>query len=123
MTLHIMGLTRAKKIFMTVSIGLVMLFGIGAGHSLFMQQFSSHNGMKMSHETPCQSVCSTATNQKPESPEVEKDEDDSNPIYSVLLDNRLVANYTYALGLAVLLWAFLRQRPPDIIIQYNKLRN
>lgn len=114
---------RLRKLFIAFATGLILFLGIGTGHSLLMQQAMPHEGMKMSHNNPCQSVCAPFVSEKQQSPQVEEDDTDPNPVFAQLVNSRLLASSTYTLALAVLLWAFLKRRPPDLILEYGKFRN
>lgn len=120
----LMGQIRFKKLLSFLAVGLILFLGIGSGHLFLMQQAaSSHSGMQMNHKSECQSICSPLLNQKLQSPQAEEDDADPNPIYSQLNNSLIFTNLTYSLVLAVLLWSFLRRRPPDLTLLYGNFRN
>ena len=108
---------------MALATGLILVLGIGAGHSLLMQQAKSHEGMKMNHNNPCQSICTPMVNGKQQQPQIKEEDNDPYPAFAILQNQLLLTNFTYSLALAVLMWAFLKRRPPDLILEYGKFRN
>lgn len=116
---------RLHKLFIAFAVGLTVFLGIGTGHPLLMQQARPHDAMKMSHNSPCQSVCTTVVSNKHKQPAplAEEDDGDPNPVFAQLVSSQLLANFTYVMALAMLLWAFLKRRPPDLILKYGKFRN
>lgn len=114
---------RIKKFLTAFFISLIMFLGIGSGHSFLMQQAAPHGGTQMNHKTECQSACSLLLNHKLQIPQVDEDDIDPNPIFSVVNSSLVETNYLYILILIALLWASLRQRPPDLTLLYANLRN
>lgn len=112
-----------KKLFIAFAAGLTLFLGIGSGHSLLMQQATPHEGTKMSHNNPCQPVCAPMVSGKQQPTQIEKDDTDPNPVFAKLVNPQLLSNFTYTLALAVLLWAFLKRKPTDLILEYGKFRN
>ena len=119
-----MGQIRIKKLIAALAVSLITFIGIGSGHAFVMQQAPpSHGGMQMNHKIECQSICSTFLNQKLQTPQFDEDDADPNPIYAWLDSPLILTNFIYALALTVLLWSFLRRRPPDLTLLYGNFRN
>lgn len=113
---------KLHRVLITLATGMILVLGVGAGHSLLMQQTMPHESTKMSHSNQCQSVCAPMVNGK-QQPQVDEDDNDPYPSPAILQNQIILTNFSYSLALAVLLWAFLKRRPPDLILEYGKFRN
>ncbi len=114
---------KLHKLLLALATGLVLVLGVGAGHSLLMQQTMPHDSMKMSHNNPCQSVCAPMVNGKQQQPQIEEEDNDPYPAFAILKNQLVLTNFAYSLAFAVLFWAYLKRRPPDLILEYGKFRN
>ncbi len=107
--------------------GVVVLFGAGHGPMLISAHAAPHGGHNGGHKlvetaTHCPSTCLLQA--KEVNYLIQANEDDDEPVPATFIGTSSVvdSNSMYALALSVLLFAFLRRRPPDLLASYSILR-
>ncbi len=101
--------------------GLVVLLGVGSGHSLLSQAVQAHHtGESMSR---CQTICPPLLQQSQQVSIKDEDDDDPEPLPFTAVNISQIASLAYSVALAALLLLFWQRKPPDLVLLGSNWRN
>lgn len=112
--------TRFIRYITATFTAMVLLFGIGAGHSLISAQ--SMHAVEKEVANQCQSICPPLLNEKKKTPQAEEDDADPYPFPFLATNPSQYIVALYAVLISALTLSFLRRRPPDLVTLHVNYR-
>lgn len=112
---------RFHSFLMTFASGLVLFFGIGLSHVLLSGQSTAHGTSEIASQ--CQSTCPPIIKEGTLQSEFVNDENDPPFTPAIFSLSAADVNALYLFALIVISLAYLRSRPPDLLIQFAYRRN
>lgn len=118
-----MQLINVRKLVLAVFTGIIMLFGIGAGHSLVSAKvISGHSMASMETSSQCQSFCPPVLLEQSKKIAVDENEVEPNPI-PFWLDIKVAMPFvSYIVLFGSLGFIYKLRRPPDLHICFANIR-